>query len=119
MQQYAEWITHHVSAACAGQCAEVTLAMCAEFPELTRVRGHYYDVVWGERQHWWLVATDGAVIDPTASQFPTKGRGVYIAWEEGQEEPTGKCLECGSLCYGGASVCSAVCEQSLHLQFSI
>jgi hypothetical protein len=46
MNRYDNWITLHVSKAY-GACAEVTLSMQECFPELTRVRGHYYCIVWG------------------------------------------------------------------------
>ena len=65
-----------------GRCAEATLAMAAVFPELTRVRGHYLCWVWGEREHWWLVEPNGEIVDPTADQFPSKGGGVYVPWDE-------------------------------------
>lgn len=57
-------------------CYKVTREMLRAFPELWRVHGYYYCWILGKRKHWWL--TDGnVVIDPTASQFPSKGEGRY------------------------------------------
>ena len=93
-----------------GNCAEATLEMQGAFPELKRIRGHYYCVIWGERMHWWL--TDGdEIVDPTCGQFPTKGNGVYKPWNEGDPEPTGKCPNCGELCYDGRYCCSEKCDK--------
>jgi hypothetical protein len=44
----------------------------------------------------------------TASQFPSKGRGSYVQWNEDDPEPTGKCLECGEYTYDGKQMCSDI-----------
>lgn len=106
---YTDWIKDNVTKTY-GQCAEVTQQMADAFPELTRVRGHYYCIVWGERAHWWLVDSDGTIVDPTADQFPTKGTGHYEPWVEGSAEPTGMCPNCGEYCYDGDYLCSKDCE---------
>ncbi len=95
-----------------GRCAWATLTMLVAFPELTRVRGHYYDAIWGERDHWWLVDPDGEIVDPTAAQFPTKGTGEYMPWVEGTPEPTGMCPNCGENCYDGRTCCSDSCNSA-------
>lgn len=95
-----------------GQCAEITQLMITDFPELRRVRGHYYCSMWGKRSHWWCVAPDGSVVDPTAIQFPSRGAGEYVPHEEGSPEPTGKCPNCGGYCYEGRDLCSAACRWS-------
>jgi hypothetical protein len=97
---YQEWIDR--VAETYGTCREVTKQMAKEFPELRRVRGHYYCWVWGEQAHWWLMDLDNRLLDPTADQFPSKGQGRYEEWEG--PEPTGKCLECGEYCYNGEQV---------------
>lgn len=111
---YAAWI----AANCPdpyGRCAEYTAAMVAAFPELTLVRGHYYCPAWGEREHWWCVAACGMIVDPTATQFPSRGpgvfaaQGVYVPWDESQKEPTGLCPNCGGYIYDGGAVCSDEC----------
>ncbi len=108
---YADWILENVTRSY-GTCAETTLAMVKAFPELIRVRGHYYDLVWGEREHWWCVAPNGDIVDPTASQFPTAGAGHYEASDESQPEPTGRCPNCGDLVYDGGTCCSELCHNA-------
>lgn len=109
-QQYDKWIAENVVDDL-GTCAEVTIAMVKKFPELKRVRGHYHCPIWGERAHWWCIASNGKIIDPTASQFPSKGSGVYIVHVEGSPEPTGKCLDCGSYVYNEDTFCDDTCER--------
>lgn len=92
-----------------GACAEVTEEMVEVFPELTRVRGHYHDPQWGQREHWWCVTEDGDIVDPTAHQFPSKGEGEYVRWIEGDPEPTGKCPECGEYTFNDDTFCSEGC----------
>ena len=53
-----------------GMCGAAVAAMVLEFPELQPVSG-FVDVE-GEdwlKPHWWAVAPDGTIVDPTASQF--------------------------------------------------
>jgi hypothetical protein len=109
--KYAAWIAEHVEGDGYGQCEELTRRMAEAFPELSRVRGHYYCWAWGERAHWWLTAGEN-VVDPTAQQFPSKGAGEYVPWDEGAPEPTGMCPNCGDPCYDGDTCCSAACTQS-------
>jgi hypothetical protein len=108
--RYQEWIEANVSEPY-GKCAEATAAMLAAFPELRRVRGHYHDGFCGERAHWWLVAPDGTIVDPTHAQFPDIG-GAYVEHDPSAAEPTGLCMTCGGYCYGGAYTCSDACEAS-------
>lgn len=108
---YAAWIVANVTEPY-GRCAEETTRMVGIFPELRRVRGHYYCSVWGERTHWWLVAPDGAIIDPTADQFPSAGAGVYIEHVEGNPEPTGRCPNCDGYIWDGGVVCSDACARA-------
>lgn len=108
MNAYQTWIDQHYptrkAATC--KCAEATEAMCEEFPELARVRGHYDCWAWGMREHWWCVTPDGAIVDPTARQFPSEGSCQYIAFNESGPEPTGKCPNCGGYCYDNDTCCS-------------
>jgi hypothetical protein len=110
-QKYLDWIAANIAKAY-GECAEATDRMAAAFPELTRVRGHYYCPIWGERAHWWLVAPDGSIVDPTASQFPSGGMGQYEAWDESRPEPTGMCPNCGGECFDGNYCCSESCGRA-------
>jgi hypothetical protein len=109
--KYEEWINNwNINNDPYGKCSEVTLEMQKIFPELIRVRGHYWDAIWGEREHWWLIDPSGETIDPTSKQFPTKGHGEYIQWNEGDPEPTGICPNCGDHCYHGNYCCSEKCN---------
>ena len=74
--KYEKWVAEHTEICAGANCAEATSLLIIEFPELTRVRGHYYCVVWGEREHWWCVDPQDNIVDPTASQFPTKGGAI-------------------------------------------
>jgi len=107
---YQEWIDKNVSNNGYGKCAELTLSMEKEFPELKRVRGHYYCLIWGERTHWWLTTQDDDIVDPTKEQFPSKGTGQYVEWVEGDKEPTGKCPNCSGHCFNHETVCSEKCH---------
>lgn len=107
--KYQAWIDAHVTETY-GKCREVSKQMADAFPELTRVRGHYYCPIWGERTHWWLVTQDGDIVDPTAEQFPSKGLGHYEPWDESQPEPTGRCPNCGGYVFNGDTCCSAACS---------
>lgn len=111
-QQYADWIAANVPGDGYGMCAEVTERMAAVFPELRRVRGHYQCTAWGERQHWWLVGQDGVIVDPTAGQFPSRGVGNYVEWNECDVEPTGICANCGGYVYDYATCCSDACGRA-------
>jgi len=110
-RKYIDWIRQNVPDNCLGDCKTYSEAMQHEFKELRIVRGHYYCPVWGERGHWWLVHPEGYRVDPTAKQFPSRGGGVYIEWEEGQAEPTGLCLNCGGYVYNGHTCCSEECHR--------
>lgn len=110
--KYWEWIKANVEDDGYGQCREVTERMADAFPELTRVRGHYYCFAWGERQHWWLTDPDGRIVDPTAAQFPSKGAGHYEPWDESQPEPTGICPNCGEYVYDAGTCCSDSCSRA-------
>lgn len=105
--EYLKWIEENVKESL-GKCAETTLAMNKAFPELRRVRGHYYDAFQGERSHWWLVDEDGVIVDPTKDQFPD-WRGEYVEWGDEEEEPTGRCPNCGEYVYGGKMFCDDNC----------
>jgi hypothetical protein len=109
-QKYEDWIAKNVEGDGYGQCREVTETMLAAFPELTRVRGHYYCPAWGEREHWWLVTTAQEIVDPTKQQFPSCGRGTYIPHDETAPEPTGRCPNCNDYCYDHHTCCSDRCS---------
>lgn len=110
--RYADWIDLNVNKYDFGHCVETTLAMQKEFPELKRVRGHAW-MAGSPRPypHWWLVCPMGNVIDPTESQFGTVL--FYEEWNEGDEEPTGKCAGCGEYTFRGKSFCSDECHDDV------
>lgn len=107
---YQKWIAEHQPEDPRGQCVDTTLAMLAAFPELRRVRGHYLCPFEGPRPHWWLLTTDGEVIDPTVGQFVSRGHGEYEEYTG--PEPTGHCLDCGALLFDGDTFCGEDCFQS-------
>ena len=119
MDKYTDWIKTHLDMNCTGKCKEYTELMLRAFPELQLVRGHYYCVAWGRREHWWLKDIDGNIIDPTKSQFPTKGYGVYEEWDESLEEPTGKCPNCGSHVYNHKTFCNDICHDEFMASLNI
>jgi hypothetical protein len=97
------------------QCEEATKRMVKAFPELTRVRGlAHVEEPFGlpptRTPHWWLKTKSGEVVDPTAHQYPTRIL-KYEESDETQGPPTGKCPNCGGLCYNGDSICSKKCER--------
>lgn len=112
--EYKQWIEDSINQESPlGKCALATLAMVEDFPELKRVRGFYNCPFWGKRTHWWCVAPDGLIVDPTAAQFPSLGSGNYQEWIEGQDEPTGKCHNCGVYIYDEGRFCSNSCEKEV------
>jgi hypothetical protein len=93
---YAEWIEAYIKSQKGivyGQCSSAVAAMVKEFPELRIVRGHVFDLMWGQRSHWWLVTVDGKIVDPTKSQFPCVMG--YEEWVPGTEVRVGSCMQCG------------------------
>lgn len=130
MTAYALWIETCVPTIreAYGACSIMTTRMVEMFPELRRVRGHYLCPIWGRREHWWCVALDGTIIDPTVQQFPsgvtfpgTSG-GKYEPWVEGAPEPIGRCMECGAYCWEGKSpssnACSLECARELEAEYN-
>lgn len=114
---YTEWCARfverhvHVRGLCALAAAQVALA----FPELRVVRGFCRGC-----QHWWAVAPDGSIVDPTASQFGAPAPRDYVPFDESRahELPTGKCMNCGGLLWYNASACTLECARELHLEFN-
>lgn len=60
-----------------GKCREFSEQLCVENPEFKLIRGYYHCPFWGKQPHWWCVDNNGTIIDPTKSQFPSKGIGEY------------------------------------------
>lgn len=115
--EYEAWIKENITPETAfAKCAEWSAAMQTFFPELKRVRGHVMLSTGIERSHWWCVAEDGSIVDPTKSQFGLPYFGAapvfYEEWDESQKQPTGKCPNCGGYCYDDNYLCSKACEIS-------
>ncbi len=93
-----------------GKCEEECKKMKEKFPELEMIRGFFFCVHWGKREHWWL-ELEGEIIDPTRTQYPTPiGLETYEPWTEGTKEPTGKCPNCGNYSYDKNTCCSNKCS---------
>lgn len=111
---YQKWIAENVVELGYGECHHYAQKMAAAFPELTYVQGYYYCPLWGERMHGWCIDPDNNVVDPTASQFPSKGNGYYDIVKE-EDAPIGKCMECGNYIYTGSyssMFCCPECESA-------
>jgi len=119
---YQAWIDAYVSNTpnryVRGKCGKATLAMVEAFPELRRQAG-FVHVDWGREQHWWCVAPDGSIVDPTRSQYP--GGYVYLYEpldldnpDDVARTPTGKCANCSGPIYNhyDSTVCSEKCHRS-------
>lgn len=75
-----------------GKCKEFCEALIIERPELTMVRGYYYEPNWNrEEAHWWCVDSIGTIIDPTRKQFPSGGIACFYRPYDGFSD----CAECG------------------------
>lgn len=107
--KYSKWIVNTINDTY-GKCEEYTQKMNDVFPELERVRGHYFCPIWGKREHWWLISSRGKIVDPTKNQFPSKGIGEYVQLDESMPEPTGKCPNCGEYVYENNYFCCDNCE---------
>ena len=117
LEVYHTWINAYVASQpngfVRGKCDEATKLMVDAFPELRRVAG-FAHVWWGRDQHWWCLAPDGTIVDPTASQFPG-GLADYeeLDLEKDRERiPTGVCMHCGEEVYGGKLFCGDACERA-------
>lgn len=114
-EAYDRWIQAYVArynGFVRGKCQPATLEMQAAFPEL-RIAAGFAHVSWGRDQHFWCVAPDGSVVDPTAAQFQ-----LPIHYEEldlndpktRELVPIGKCMNCGEETYV-ASLSADMCSQ--------
>ena len=108
---YQDWIKKYYPTpeSAHSQCAEATIKMSLEFPELRRVRG-YALVGIDFRAHWWCVTPDGTIVDPTMQQW-TLTPLQYDAIPDDTEEPHGKCYECGSLLFRSKGDDSYYCRE--------
>ena len=77
------------------RCRELADKLVEQFPELRRAAGYYTPL--GETApvaHWWCVAPDGSIVDPSAHQFLCMGEGEYAEVKE-ENLPLQPCMGCG------------------------
>lgn len=118
---YQEWIDDFVrrfTGRTVGLCSSATQKMQSAFPELRRARGHVMTLAGYWRTHWWCVAEDGRIVDPTKCQFAELGGVVEYLEHEGPE-PLGRCMGCGEYCYDDPTFCSEACERDVRLSMGI
>lgn len=97
-----------------GKCREMSEALAAENPNLTVVRGWYWDAFWGQQPHWWCKDQDGNIVDPTKKQFPDQN-GEYEEFDGFLE-----CSNCGKrVAEEDAEIDSnyAFCSGKCHIAF--
>jgi hypothetical protein len=102
-----DWFSR-VGGVIAGTCIQASKAMVEEFPELILTRGQIRHN--GEpklRDHWWCVNVSGEVFDVTWAQFGP-GPFEYFPIDE-MKNPTGKCPNCGGVCYDYRFTCTETC----------
>lgn len=99
---YAEWIKQHypTSREALGKCKEASHAMKAAFPELRVTNGFVHGPGFSDAMHWWCVATDGSIVDPTAIQYG----GPILHEEIDDSHPArnfsqARCMNCGERYY--------------------
>lgn len=128
-EEYNLWIEAYVKSVdgfTRGRCGAATAAMQLAFPELRIAKGFAYSLHEEVDQHFWCVAPDNTVVDPTVSQFPL---GVVFEYEELDLNnpadvtrlPIGKCMNCGeqTFTHSPSSItCSVKCETELHAAYS-
>lgn len=115
-KSYQDWIDLHYPTSLSARlkCKVIAHRMATLFPELKVVRGQVsveepYGLPSTKTQHWWCVTPEGKVVDPTAHQYPTSVL-AYRPLDESKGEPTGKCMNCGGICYEHRTLCSKACE---------
>lgn len=118
--KYTAWIVTDIvkhNGLVRGRCQEASARMVEAFPELRHVRGYARLDNGFAPAHWWCEREDGAVVDPTATQF----EGV-IGYDEYNEDkhgplPIGKCGDCGTEVYKAENhngFCDEICEASFE-----
>lgn len=115
LQKYREWIDLYYPTPETAYlaCQEATARMQSIFPELKRCKGladveEPLGLPPTRTPHWWLVDSNNEIIDPTAHQYPTRIL-KYEKCDDSKGTPTGRCPNCGGLCYNGEYICSIKC----------
>jgi hypothetical protein len=108
--EYQAWIDEHYPTQDSArfQCKKAARDLAVAFPELRVVRGH--SLVCGEcraRPHWWCETEEGVIVDPTAHQW----FGGIERYERlsSEEEPHGRCMNCGELLFASKNAGSYLC----------
>lgn len=116
--EYTKWISEYLARTSfvRGTCKKATSEMVKEFPELRQAAG-FVDVHWGTEEHFWCVAPDGTIVDPTEAQYGPVGVIHYEELDLNNPEdvkriPTGKCPNCGEPSFEHRYFCSDECGTS-------
>lgn len=107
LDKYLHWIERNVPKDCLNLCGPMVSEMAEKFPELRKACGEVLISTGYWRPHWWLVAPDGEIIDPTVAQFSSEYYGLHtyvVEYNEFDRQPTGKCPQCGEYCFDGEEV---------------
>lgn len=120
--EWVQWIEDYVAKRAGfvrGLCQYATAEMVEVFPELRRVAGLVRWTAPNGREvideHWWCVASDGAIVDPTEEQFygPVEYEELDLRNPADVARiPTGKCMDCGAYVYNGDTFCNEKCERA-------
>ena len=119
--RYTKWIASFLAAVGdpLQQCAEATLEMQMDFPELRRVRGtvKMLNAPDGDKRpwpHWWLVDPQGKIVDPTADQFPA----LLVYFEADERDPiVGRCRNCGEYYTRSQETMGIACSQACATEY--
>lgn len=98
MYKYNEWIDNYTGNIYR-KCKEVSKEMQRVFPELEICKGLVKiseNSKW--YQHQWLKTNFGVIVDPTAGQWMVIEE--YREIKKGDDEPIGKCSNCGEFVFG-------------------
>jgi hypothetical protein len=111
-EQYSQWIDSYKGDVFR-KCVEVTQEMKTAFPELRIARGMVTIVEdCKDYPHQWLVDSSGNIIDPTKRQW--LGIIEYKEVTSKENEPVGKCPNCGDWVYGkfyNSMFCNKSCSE--------
>lgn len=100
-----------------GSCGSLSAEAVRRFPELRLVRGRC-----GWSEHWWCLAPDGTIIDPTVKQFRagiTAGDYRFLDESTADRLSTGMCGNCGGPLYYNANACDAACLRGIAAEMGI
>jgi hypothetical protein len=125
--KYQQWVDYHYPTpeSAKHQCAEATVLMIKEFPELRRVCGLYTTHPWFTVQHWWCETEYGDVVDPTWRQFKDVASEFWCRYTDKRRygeinpPPIGKCIYCGEMTFadpnwGDPQFCNSSCSEAFR-----